>query len=175
MNEKEKAMRTSSKVISVIMKIGYIAMIVAMSICAVCLIFMAVTGGKTSIVTPGGTNIMVADGAFATPEGVAAICASMLVSGGVLFAIFFLTHRVFNEISTAGTPFNPKYVKTIKIIGVLVAVMGIVGGIVDSVVATFAGTEALGVYTNSPGVIVGVVIFCLAYVFDYVCSLQKEA
>lgn len=175
MNDNQKSIKTSSKVISVIMKIGYIAMIVAMCICASSLIFIVATGGKTSVVTSGGIRIMAADASGTSPEGVAAICAAGLVVGAFLFAIFLLTYRMFNEISITGTPFNLKYVKTIKTIGVLVAVMTVVGGFVDSAAASYAGMETLGLITDSTGLVFGVIIFCLAYIFDYGCALQKQS
>lgn len=175
MDEKLKAMQVACKVISVIMKIGYIAMIAVMCVCAASLIFIAATGGETSVVTPGGTNIVVADAELESPESVAAICAALLVAGAFLFVIFLLTHRVFSEISATGAPFNTKYVKTIKRVGVLAAAMGLAGGIVGSVAAAYAGADTSGIFAGAPGVLVGAVIYCLAYIFDYGCALQKQS
>lgn len=175
MNEQQKAIKASSKVIAVIMKIGYIAMIVAMSICVINLLFMAVTGGQTSIVTSSGMRIVAVSAPGTTPQGVAAISIAALIISAFLFAIFLLTYRIFHEISVTGTPFNVKYVKAIKAIGILVAVMSIVGSTVDSIAASYAGMETLGLCSDSTGVIFGVIIFCLAYIFDYGCTLQKQS
>lgn len=175
MNEKQKAIKTSSKVISVIMKIGYIAMIVEMCICIVSLIFVAVTGGNISYITSGTIRLVAVGESLSSPAGVVAVCSAALILGAFMFAIFFLTYRIFNEISRTCTPFNIKYAKQIKAIGILVAVMTIVGNIVDSIGAYYAGVETLGMFSDSTGVIFGVIIFCLSYIFDYGCALQQQS
>lgn len=173
MDEKIKAIKTSSKVISVIMKIGYVAMIVEMCICLVGLIFIAITGGETSIVTSGGVRIVAVDAPVTTAKGAIAVCVAAFILGAFLFFIFRLAYRMFREINATGTPFNENYVKVIKRIGVLVAVMTVVESAVDSAAAAFAGVDTLGMSSDSTGVIFGVIIYCLAYIFDYGCTLQK--
>lgn len=174
MEQKSNALKTSSKVIAVIMKIGYIAMIVAMCVCAASLIFMAVTGGQTSIVTAGGTTIGIADGTSATPTEFVAVFAEYLVISALLFAIFLLAQRMFGEISVTGEPFTAKYVKTVRAIGILVAAMTFAVGIMETIVSAFASTGNVEAYTEAPAIVFGAVIFCLSYIIDYGCGLKEQ-
>lgn len=174
MNNTQKSILVSSKVIAIIMKIGYIAMIVAASICAVCLIFIAVNGGETSLITSGGMKIVAMDKSVTTTEAAIAIASAVLIMCAFLFVIFLLTYKVFNEVGVTGTPFNVKHVKSIRLIGIHVAAMTIAGGIADAVAASYAGTATLGIYTGASGLIVGAVIFCLGYVYEYGCELQAK-
>ncbi|MDD3919628.1 MAG: hypothetical protein PHO41_00415 [Eubacteriales bacterium] len=175
MEQKTNALKTSSKVIAVIMKIGYIAMIVAMCICAASLIFMAVTGGQTSIDTAGGMTIGVADGVSTTPAELIAMFAEYLVISALLFVIFLLAQRMFGEISVTGDPFVEKYAKSVRVIGILVAAMTFVVGIMDTIVSSFVATAGIEAYTEAPGIVFGAVIFCLSYIIDYGCGLKEQS
>ncbi len=174
MEQKTNALKTSSKVIAVIMKIGYIAMIVAMCVCAASLIFIAATGGQTSIITSGGTTIGVADGVSATPAELIAVFAQYLVMSALLFVIFLLAQRMFGRISETGDPFTEQYVRTIRVIGILVAAMTFAVGIMEAIVTSFAATQNVKTYTEAPGIVFGAVIFCLSYIIDYGCGLKKQ-
>lgn len=172
MNEAMKAMKISGKVIAIIMKITYIVMIVVACFLAAVLVFLAVTG-DTSVVTSSGLKIAAADDAL-SPGSAMAACAALLVMAAFLFVISLLVHRMFREISKTGVPFKPEYVKTIKTVGVLLAAMSVAGGFAESVAASTMGTDALGMANNAPGVLVGVIVYCFAYVFEYGCAMQRR-
>lgn len=174
MEEKTNALKTSGKVISIIMKIGYIVTIITMCASAAVLIFMAVTGGKTSITTSGGTKIAIADELSTTPEDLVIFCAELLVISIFLFVIFLLIYRMFHEISMTGDPFTEKYVQTIRIIGVLVAMMTTVTGIISVTATSFTIDGNVGKYTEAPGIAVGIIIFCFSYIIDYGCALKSS-
>ncbi len=171
MEEKTKALKNASKVIAVIMKIGYTAMIVAMCVCVVTLIFLAATGGETSVVTSKGTFIGVADSSV-SPEQVIAVSVECLVMGGFLFVIFLLAQKMFFTISVSGNPFTEKYVKSVRAIGILVASMSVASGLVNTLMSFFMPVEALKAYIEAPGIVFGAVIFCLSYIIDYGCALK---
>lgn len=174
MEQKTKALKTSSRIIAILMKIGYVATIVAMCICAATLIFMAVTGGRTSVATAGGIHIRIADGLSVAPKELAATCAAYLVMGSLLFVVFLLASRMFGEISKTGDPFVEKYGETVRTIGILAAIIPIAAGIVDSVASLFGATEGLEAYAGFPGIAVGAILFCLSYILDYGCALQSQ-
>ena len=184
MEQRIKSLKTSSKVIAVIMKIGYIAMIVAMCICAASLIFMAATGGKTSIVTAGGTTIGIAgdlslstsiagDSVRSTVEFIA-MFTEYFVMSALLFVIFLLAQRMFGELSVTGDPFIEKYGNTVRAIGILVAAMTFAIGITEAVVSSVTATQIAGTYAEAPGIGVGAIIFCLSYIIDYGCGLKEQ-
>src|SRR5574344_1887581 len=160
MEQKTNALKVSSKVISVIMKIGYIVMLVMTCISASSLIFMAVTGGKTSVKIAGGHKIAITDELSKTPKE--------------LVVIFILTQRVFQNINLTGNPFTEKHVKTVRVIGILVVIMNIVVPVVADIGEFVAGTDLLKGYTEAPGIVVGIIIFCLSYIIDYGCALKEE-
>lgn len=184
MEQKTKALKTASKVIAVLMKIGYIAMIVAMCICAASLIFMAATGGKTSIVTAGGTTIGIAgdltlsasiasDATRSTAELIA-MFSEYFVMSALLFVIFLLAQRMFGQISVTGDPFTAKYGKTVRAIGILVAAMTFALGITEAIVSSVAAAQIAGTYAEAPGIGVGAILFCLSYIIDYGCGLKEQ-
>lgn len=173
MEQKINALKRSSKVIAVIMKIGYIAAIVALCLCAATLISTAITG-KAAFSTSNGTNFILADGENASPAGLIAMSIVYFVMSGFLFAIFLLAQRMFGEISATGDPFTAKYVKTIRVIGILVAAMTFAIGLADWITSTITATKGTEIYTEAPGLVVGAIIFCLSYIIDYGCGLKKQ-
>lgn len=174
MEQKTNALKTSSKVISIIMKIGYTVMIVALCITVGTMLFLAISGGKTSFSLSGGTNLIIADGLPQSIESLTALFTQLLVMTGFLFAIFFLTYRMFHEISVTGDPFVAKYVKIVRAIGILVAAMTIVGGLVETIITLFVKENSVDMMSQAPGIVVGVIIFCLSYIIDYGCSLKEK-
>lgn len=174
MEQKTNALKVSSKVISVIMKIGYIVMLVMTCISASSFIFMAVTGGKTSVKIAGGHKIAITDELSKTPKELAVIFSEFLIMGVFLFVIFLLTQRMFQNINLTGNPFTEKHVKTVRVIGILVVIMNIVVPVVADIGEFVAGTDLLKGYTEAPGIVVGIIIFCLSYIIDYGCALKEE-
>lgn len=175
MEQKRNALKTSSKVISTIMKIGYTVIIVALCITVAAMVVLAISGGKTSFALSGGTNIIIADGLPETMGNLTAFLTQLLVMSAFLFAIFLLTYRMFHEISVTGNPFVAKYVTTVRAIGILVAAMTIAGGLVETIMTLVVGESAIDMITDAPGVVVGVIIFCLSYIIDYGCSLKIKS
>lgn len=175
MNGKQETMVTSCKVISVIMKVLCIVMAVEMVLCGAGLVILALTHGESAFFSIGTVKIIAVGADVETPEGAAAICGAAAVLGAFLFAVFFLAYKMFRDINVARTPFDPKHVRTIKSIGVLVAVMTVVSNIVDRVAAEFNTTATVGMGVDSSVILIGVVIYCLAYIFDYGCALQKQS
>ena len=173
MEQKMNALKTSGKVIAVIMKIGYIAMIVALCVCAAALIFIAATG-ETSM-TAGGVNILVADDLPSDPSEVIVMGTVYFVMSGFLLAIFLLAQRMFGEISVTGHPFTAKHVKTVRVIGILVAAMTLAVGLADAVASAYLSVQTVETYPGAPGIVVGAIIFCLSYILDYGCALEKHA
>ena len=173
MEQKIKALKISSKVIAVMMKIGYIAMIVAMCICMVSLIFMAATGGKTAI-NIGGTTIGIAGNfTFSTAELIA-MFSEYFVMSAFLFVIFLLAQRMFGEISVTGDPFTAKYVRAVRTIGILAVVMTFAVGITETVISLATAAQIAGTYAEAPGIGVGAILFCLSYIIDYGCGLKGQ-
>lgn len=172
MEQKINSLKSASKVISVIMKIGYIAMIVGMCVCLSSLLFMAITGGKTQIVI-GSTTVGVKD-ASVSPSEVIAICAEYFIMGVFLFTIFLLAQKMFGEIGATGDPFTLKYVRYIRAIGILIAAMTVICGFANTIISSLASVKGLETYTEAPGIVFGAVIFCLSYVIDYGCGLKTQ-
>lgn len=175
MDKKLNAMKVSSKVIMVLMKIGYIASIVAICLCAAGIIFMLATGGKTSFITSSGIRFVMTDETLASPEKIAAVCSVVLILTIFLYTVFLLTYRIFKDINATGNVFDEKHVKTIKIIGILLASMSVFVGLADTIATLATGIEVLGAYKEAPGIGIGAIVFCLAFIYDYGCALQKKA
>lgn len=175
MEQKTNALKASSRVISIIMKIGYTVMIVALCITAVTLLFLTISGGKTSFALANGTNVIIADGLPASMGSLTVFFTQLVVMSAFLFAIFFLTYRMFHEISMTGDPFITKYVKTVRVIGILVASMTIAVGFAETIMVLVAGEKSIEMITETPGIVVGVIIFCLSYIIDYGCTMKEKS
>ena len=177
MNEKQINIKKSSKAIAALMKIGYIAMIVAVSISVCNLAFLVCTGGDMEVYTSSGITIKAAivDENINTTEGIVALSIAVIIMSAFMFVIFLFAYQIFNEISKNAMPFNEKYVKRIKQIGILIAVMTLVGNTVDAAASAKIGVSTLGICTDSTGIAFGIIIYCLAFIFDYGCMLQKQS
>ena len=175
MDQKTNALKKSSKVISVIMKIGYTVMIVALCITVAAMLFLAISGGETSVALSNETNLIIADGLPESTGSLTAFFVEFLLTGAFIFAIFFLTYRMFQEISVTGDPFVVKYVTTVRAIGILVASMTIAVGLAETIITLVTGDSSLELFTELPGIVVGIIIFCLSYIIDYGCSLKEKS
>lgn len=177
MNEKQSRIKVTSKVIAVFMKIGYIVCIVAMCMAVANVIFVLATGGDMAYLTANGMTVtaVITDEAVTTASGLVALSVAVFVVSAFLFVILLITYKMFKKIHESYTPFDEQHVKSIKTIGILVMVMTLVGRIVDSTASSIIGISTLGISTDSTGIILGLIIFCLAYIFDYGCMLQKQS
>ena len=81
---------------------------------------------------------------------------------------------MFHEISVTGNPFIAKYVKTVKVIGILMASMTIVGGLAETIITLVAADSSAEMITETPGIVVGIIIFCLSYIIDYGCAMKEK-
>ena len=174
MEQKIKRLKVSSKVVAILMKIGYISMIVAMCICGSSLVFMAATGGKTSIVTTEGTKIGIASNMKLSTGEFVGMFTELFVISAFLFVIFLLAYRMFKEISVTGDPFTTKYVKTIRTIGILVVVTYFAVSFTESIVSLVAGTKSVINYAEAPGIGAGAFIFFFSFIIDYGCGLKEQ-
>ncbi len=174
MEQKTISLKKSSKVISIIMKIGYTVMLVALCITVAAMLVLAISGGESSFALSDGTNIIIADGLPESMGNPTAFFTQLLIMTGFLFTIFLLTYRMFHEISVTGNPFIAKYVKTVKVIGILMASMTIVGGLAETIITLVAADSSAEMITETPGIVVGIIIFCLSYIIDYGCAMKEK-
>lgn len=119
---------------------------------------------------------VLADTAPAHPK--AAYLAGML--GGLLermtvLALLLEARRIFRTIDRAGTPFTPVCSAAIRHIGICVILGGLVRHMLTPILAWIAGVGGGGQLLDVNSLLLGGVILCLGYIFEYGTALQTES
>ncbi|MEW8988152.1 MAG: hypothetical protein AB2401_14345 [Bacillus sp. (in: firmicutes)] len=94
----------------------------------------------------------------------------------LIMVIFFIAGGIFKDISKDYTPFVAKHMKRLKMISFLIAGMAIIPGLVEILMIQMV-TPAAMVHVSFElfYILVAVVFFCLAQIFDYGRMLQQQS
>ena len=101
------------------------------------------------------------------------LTVAVVLYQAVILAILFLIYRIFRDISSEYTPFKQIHVARLKWIAGLSIAMGICSYFV--VFAAGAAVISASLQFNLDMFIPSVMIYCVALILDYGCSLQKQA
>lgn len=96
----------------------------------------------------------------------------MFIHTSLITIIVFLIYDIFCNIGKSFTPFTYKIVKRIRQIAIVSIVLGIIGGISDSLVDYYTIGE-LKWRIDFFSILSGVVILCIALIFSFGCELQR--
>jgi hypothetical protein len=101
-----------------------------------------------------------------------AVLVSLLVSAILQLLVLIFAGRVFRELARGVTPFSPENVWSFKAIAVAVALMSIVPGIVVLITQIVLGMPGMSFGFDGMYLVIALVVYCLALVFDYGTDLQ---
>lgn len=94
-----------------------------------------------------------------------------LIIGSV---IFLLTEKVLNTVKADSTPFVTENVRRIKAIAILTAITGVVPSWISQVVSLFAGSKDIFIEVNLDKIVIGLIIWCVALIFEHGVTLQQR-
>lgn len=171
----ETKISMTSRRISVFLKVCSILMlaIAALGIIGICILTLSGQQTRTSFlaafdtVTNNGTTISI------VPEHLFVILSSMIVYSAFMSVVFYNICMIFKDVSTEHTPFKHKHVARIKRIAILVVAVSVIGNFGDSLLDLFT-MNRLTWHIDFSGIILGVIIYCLALFFNYGCVLQQQ-
>jgi len=172
--KKEKILRVS-KILNAVLKIGGIVLIMGM---VLQIVFMIIAPSldleSGELIDVWGVN-MPFDGSV---DSFRAAMIFTMLSSGIMAAILIVASFIFKDISREGTPFTKKNSNKIKVISLLIIAQCIVIPLLQ-LLAVMIFTSASNAFAsfnlNLWFIIVAVIFFCLALIFQYGEELQRQA
>lgn len=176
MNKIQTKIQNTSRKMSIALKIGYYMMLLA-ALLALAGIFILMFSGETTkqsfleafhLTTKNGIVISIA------PQNLMVMFLAMLTYAVFLFFILYMVFSIFRDISIDYTPFKLKYSVRIKRIGIMIIILSVIGNFFDALGNLYILGETSW-YIDFFGIIFGIIICCLALIFDYGCELQLQS
>ncbi|MCM3039982.1 hypothetical protein M3201_09775 [Paenibacillus motobuensis] len=95
---------------------------------------------------------------------------------GIIFAMFLIARAIFKDISKEYTPFIAIHTKRLHAISILMIGLAIVPGVVEIIMIQLVQpTIKTNVSFELSYLVVAVIFFCLAQIFDYGRLLQQQS
>lgn len=176
MNPTESKIRNVSKKMSVVLKVGGIitSIISLLAVIAICILVFSSESTRLSFLTAfditanNGTVISL------TTQSLLVMFSWMIVDSVLLTVIIYFVYAIFRDMGKGCTPFSHKNTTRIKQIAIVSIVLSFIGGFSDALVDYYT-IGKLTWNVDFAGLLVGVVIYCLALIFHYGCELQKQS
>ena len=178
MNNQNGKMLKMSKILNTILKIGGIMLIMGMMLQIVFVII------APSLDIKSGGPIIDVWGSYMTLDGSVgnfrALMFVTMLGSGIMAAILLVASFIFKDISREGTPFTKKNSNKIRGISILLIAQCIVIPplqllAVKIFTSTTNASDAYNINLNLGFIIVPVIFFCLAQIFEYGAELQRQS
>ena len=176
MKPSQEKIRSMSKIISIVLKVGFIVsnVIVLLSLVAIGILVFSGEDTKSSFLA--AFNVTANNG---TTIGIEArsllnLFAFMLIDTILISLAIFFVSAIFDEIRKGYTPFTYENTARMKKIAMITAVLCIVGSCSDALVDYYTIGE-LTWRVHIIGMIVALIIYCISLIFSYGCDLQRES
>lgn len=174
MNTTKLKISNVSRKMSIILKIGGIisSVIFLLAVIAMCILIFSSESTRLSfltafdVTTNNGTVISL------TAKSLLVMFSCMIIDSALITIIIYFVFSIFRDIGRGSTPFSRKNTTRIKQIAIVTIVISLIGGFSDALVDYYTIGE-LTWNVNFVGLLIGVVIYCLALIFHYGCELQK--
>ncbi|WP_268624993.1 DUF2975 domain-containing protein [Paenibacillus alvei] len=173
------------------LKIQKTSKILAVSLRMLCIMLLVVTMAEIAAIlwltqesgdeTPAAINTMSSIFLHTDHSDYAKFDLIITFSGDVvrlciIMVILFIAGRIFKDISKDYTPFVAKHMKRLKRISLLIASMAIIPGFVEiAMIQMVTPAARVNVSFELFYILVAVVFFCLAQIFDYGRMLQQQS
>ncbi len=176
MKSSQEKIKSASKKITVILKLGFIVSIIVMilALAAIGILMFSREDMKSSflaafeVTANNGTTISIA------PQGLIILFVFMLIDTLFISAMLFIIHAIFEDIKKGDTPFIQQNTVRIKCVAILAVILSMVGSYSDALVDYYTIGE-LTWRVNVIGLIIGMIIYCISLIFSYGCDLQRES
>jgi len=174
MNAIQKKIQHTSRAVAIIIKILYISAIVAVCFELAGIIWLMIspqisnfTIGRIKIISPF---------LFATIQGNTTDLFTGISSQSFFIAILIVTNRIFKDISLEYSPFLPKNIRRMRKIAILLLIDSLISPSIDTAIRkSISLTATNSSFFNSEMIILAIVIYCFALIFQYGVELQQQS
>lgn len=176
MNDIQQKIAKTSKVVAIVLKVGFILIAIAMGMLLLGMVILGFSNTELSQSLQQTFNITVQN---ASAVGIAVRNLVMVFGLGmielaIIFMIFRTMYKIFRAISLDHTPFRSENAKSMKKIAILIIVMGLVDSVASFLADKLLGPQAdFGI--DFMWLVMAAVIYCIALIFDYGCQLQQQS
>ena len=92
----------------------------------------------------------------------------------IIFSVLLILYRIFKDISRSYTPFEKIQVVRMKWVAKLILALGIISSFCDRI-AMFSDYGTILMDLNIVWIVMAMVIYCMAHIFDYGYQLQTQS
>ncbi len=174
MNAIQEKIKRISKFIAIITKILYITGIV--------MVCVGLAGDLWYVISPESGSFTVghvrvlSPMQFASDFNVGLDLFTNIAAQCFFIAVLIITYRIFKDISRDSSPFMPKNISRMKKIAILLFVSSVVSPAVNAAVGkSLSLTNAESMNYSSEIIILSVIIYCFALIFQYGAELQQQS
>jgi hypothetical protein len=169
--------KQTSKIMAIMLKVLYICAYVGMGFLIAGLIFLSINGSINEIHLGDVVNVRIPieyeDTGSSGFAQLIAWCVLNIAACQLGIIILKNAYMIFKDISITARPFEKIYVKRLKTIALIMIVSDIGLSFVQGITEVIMGVHIGGRF-DSFNIFAGVLIYCLALIFDYRADLQKQ-
>ena len=176
MKPSQEKIRSMSKKISIVLKLGFIVSNVIVILSLIAIGILVLSGEETKLSFLAAFNVTANNGTTISIEAQSLLImfAFMLIDTILISLAIFFVYAIFDKIRKGFTPFTHENTTRIKKVAIITAILSIVGSYSDSLVDYYTIGE-LTWRVNIIGMIVAIIIYCISLIFSYGCDLQRES
>lgn len=176
MNKLQRKIQKTSHKISIALKTGFIIMLVIPLLAAAGILILAFSSEAVRQSFLDAFNMTAYNGAIIAivPQNLLVLFIFMIIYAVLMSFILHTAYTIFRDISMEYTPFKHKNIKRIKGIAAMTVILSAAGSFFDTIADIYMIGEASW-HINFMGIILGIIIYCFALIFDYGCQLQLQS
>lgn len=176
MKSSQEKIRSMSKKISIVLKLGFIVSNVIVILSLIAIGILVLSGEETKLSFLAAFNVTANNGTTISIEvrSLLIMFAFLLIDTILISLAIFFVYAIFDKIRKGFTPFTHENTTRIKKVAIITAILSIVGSYSDSLVDYYTIGE-LTWRVNIIGMIVAIIVYCISLIFSYGCDLQKES
>lgn len=176
MSPHQLKIKNTSRYIAVLLKIGLAVLIMIALLALAAIGILLFSSGHTrasflaafQVTANNGTVLEIA------PRPLLIMFLFMLVDTLLIMAAVFFIHGIFRDLQNGCTPFTRQNTVRIQFVAAITIVLSIVGGCSDALVDYYT-IGGLKWQINAIGLISGLIIYCISFIFRYGCDLQQAS
>lgn len=176
MSPHQLKIQSTSRYIVILLKIGLVllTMISLLALAAIGILLFSAEYTKASflaafhVTANNGTILEIA------PRPLLIMFVFMLIDALLILIAILYVHGIFHDLKSGCTPFTRKNTTRIQIVAGITIVLSIVGSYSDALVDYYTIGE-LTWRINAIGLLSGLIIYCISFIFRYGCDLQQAS
>lgn len=176
MNTNQQKMKNAGAKMSLILKAGFVVTVMIAILAMTAILILLFSGEETRLSFLAAFQVTANNGTVLSiePRPLFIMFVFMLTDTVLIGAAIFFVHGIFSEMKKGCTPFSQENVLRMKRTAIAVIILGIVGSYSDGLLDYFTIGE-LTWKADISGVMCGIIIYFIAFIFQYGCQLQRES